>query len=86
LDGLVRAVFAGRGLQLLEVAVTSERGEEARRRSLRWARLGWEGATTAAQEERRKEEVLEIFRLLVEDSKRLPQAREFVAHWESSPW
>jgi hypothetical protein len=62
-----------------------KKSEEARRRSLRWAGLGWEGATTAAQEERRKEEVLEIFRVLVEDSKRLPQTREFVARW-GAPW
>jgi hypothetical protein len=60
-----------------------KKSEEARRRSLRWARLGWEGATTAAQEERRKEEVLEIFRVLVEDSKRIPPPREFVARWEA---
>jgi hypothetical protein len=57
--------------------------EEARRRSLRWARLGWEGATTAAQEEKRKEEVLDVFRALVEDSKRIPEAREFAARWEA---
>ena len=30
----------------------------ARRRSLRWIEALWEGATTTAQEENRKEEVL----------------------------
>jgi hypothetical protein len=60
-----------------------KKSEEARRRSLRWAGLEWEGATTTAQEEKRKEEVLEVFRVLVEDSKRIPPAREFVARWEA---
>ncbi len=43
---------------------------KARRRSLRWMELGWEGATTAAQEEARKEAILEMLRALVEDSRR----------------
>jgi hypothetical protein len=37
---------------------------KARRRSLRWMELGWEGATTAAREEARKEAVLEMLRAL----------------------
>jgi hypothetical protein len=35
----------------------TEDGGDARRRSLRWIELGWEGATTAAREEARKEAV-----------------------------
>lgn len=35
---------------------------KARRRSLRWMELGWEGTTTAAREEARKEAVLEMLR------------------------
>ena len=56
-------------------------GEEKRRRSLRWMELGWEGSTTAAREEKRKEEVLAVFRGLAEDSRRSVEAREFVARW-----
>jgi hypothetical protein len=56
---------------------------KARRRSLRWMELGWEGATTAAQEEARKEAILEMLRALVEDSRRGVKARVFVTRWES---
>ncbi len=56
---------------------------KARRRSLRWMQLGWEGATTAAQEEARKEAILEMLRALVEDSRRGVKARVFVTRWES---
>ena len=35
-----------------------ERSGARRRRSLRWMEALWEGATTSAQEENRKEEVL----------------------------
>ena len=56
---------------------------EARRRSLRWMELGWEGATTAAREEARKEAVLEMLRALVEDSRRGVKAQVFVTPWES---
>jgi hypothetical protein len=58
---------------------------KAKRRSLRWMELGWEGTTTAAREEARKEDVLEMLRALVEDSQRGVQARVFLARWES-PW
>jgi hypothetical protein len=34
----------------------------ARQRSLRWIDLGWDGTTTAAREEARKEAVLEMLR------------------------
>jgi hypothetical protein len=33
---------------------------KARRRSLRWTELGWEGTTIAAREEARNEAVLEM--------------------------
>ena len=35
---------------------------KARQRSLRWMELGWDGTTTAAREEPRKEAVLEMLR------------------------
>ena len=38
--------------------------------------LGWEGATTAAREEARKEDVLEMQRALVEDFRRGVQPRQ----------
>jgi hypothetical protein len=38
--------------------------------------LGWEGATTAAREEARVEDVLELLRALVEDFRRGVQARQ----------
>jgi hypothetical protein len=56
-------------------------GEEKRRRSLYWIELGWEGSTTAAQEEKRKEEILSVFRGLAEDSRRGAEVQQFVAHW-----
>ena len=56
---------------------------EARRRSLRWMEALWEGATTTAQEENRKEEGLWVFRELARDSKREKEVREYVP-WE--PW
>ena len=59
--------------------VQSERSE-AKRRSLRWMEALWEGATTSAQEENRKEEVLWVFRELARDSKREKEVREYV------PW
>ena len=58
----------------------SER-REARTRSLRWMEALWEGATTSAQEENRKEEVLWVFRELARDSKREKEVREYVP-WE----
>ena len=60
----------------------SER-REAKTRSLRWMEALWEGATTTAQEENRKEEVLWIFRELARDSRREKEVREYVP-WE--PW
>jgi hypothetical protein len=43
--------------------------------------LGWEGATTAAREEKRKEEILAVFKGLAEDSRRGAEVRQFVARW-----
>jgi hypothetical protein len=45
--------------------------------------LGWDGTTTAAREEARKEAVLDMLRALVEESKRGVQSRIFLARWES---
>ena len=56
-------------------------GREARTRSLRWMEVLWEGATTTAQEENRKDEVLWVFRELARDSKREKEVREYVP-WE----
>lgn len=58
----------------------SERSE-AKTRSLRWMEMMWEGASTAAQEEKRKEEVLAVFRELARDSRREREVREYVP-WE----
>jgi hypothetical protein len=47
-------------------------------RSLRWMEMLWEGTNTTAQEEHRKEEVLALFRGLVNDSKSKQEVREYV--------
>ena len=49
------------------------------------ARAGWswEGTTTAAQEEARKEAIIELLRALVEDSRRGVQVRVLLPRWES---
>jgi hypothetical protein len=44
----------------------------------------WEGTSTSAREESKKEEVLAVFRKLAEDSARGGQVREY-APWEP-PW
>jgi hypothetical protein len=59
--------------------IESERSE-ARRRSLRWMEMLWEGANTFALEEDRKEEVLAVFRELARDSKS-GEVHEYVP-WE----
>jgi len=63
-------------------AAEDDKGK-ARRRSLRWMELGWQGTTTAAREEARKEAVLETLRALVEDSRRGVKAKVFLVRWES---
>ena len=57
-------------------------GASARR--LRWMEALWEGTSTSAREENKKEEVLAVFRKLAEDSARGRQVREY-APWEP-PW
>ena len=52
-----------------------------RTRSLRWMDLLRQGASTTAQEENRKDEVLQVFRELARDSKREKVVREYVP-WE----
>jgi len=51
-------------------------------RSLIWMEMLWEGTNTTAQEERRKEEILALFRGLVKDSESKQEVREYVP-WES---
>ena len=55
--------------------------DAARTRSLRWMDLLWQGASTTAQEENRKDEVLRVFRELASDSRREKVVREY-APWE----
>jgi hypothetical protein len=52
-----------------------------RTRSLRWMDLLWQGASTTAHEENRKDEVLRVFRELARDSGREKVVREYVP-WE----
>jgi hypothetical protein len=53
----------------------------ARMRSLLWMEMLWESTNTTALEERRKEEVLALFRALVRDSTSKQEVREYVP-WE----
>ncbi len=53
----------------------------ARKRSLLWMEMLWEGTNITAQEEERKEEVLGLFRELVTDSSSRQEIREYVP-WE----
>ena len=55
--------------------------DAVRTRSLRWMDLLWQGASTTAQEENRKDEVLRVFRELAGDSRREKVVREY-APWE----
>jgi quinol monooxygenase YgiN len=57
-------------------------GEKARtrERNLRWMEALWEGTSTSAKEEDHKEEVLEVFRDLVSESRSEREVREYV------PW
>ncbi len=55
-------------------------GSEVRERNLRWMELLWEGTSTTAREEDRKEEVLAAFRELARESRSQGQVREYV------PW
>jgi hypothetical protein len=51
-----------------------------KRRNLRWLEASWEGKSTTAQEEIQKEEVLAVFRELVDESRSEGKVREYV------PW
>ena len=53
-----------------------------RKRHLRWMEFLWEGQSTISREEARKEEVLEIFKVLSELAKRGVEAPRFPL-WES---
>ena len=74
------ALYATVGRRCAMSEAQSE-GREARTRSLRWMEVLWEGATTTAQEENRKDEVLWVFRELARDSKLEKEVREYVP-WE----
>jgi hypothetical protein len=57
---------------------------KVKRRNLLWLESSWEGNTTTAQEEERKEEVLAVFRGLVSDSSDHRRVHEYVP-WQP-PW
>ena len=61
---------------------SAEDGKRKARQSTR-AGWSWEGTTTAAQEEARKEAIIELLRALVEDSRRGVQVRVLLPRWES---
>ncbi len=50
-------------------------------KNLLWMEMLWEATNTTAQEEERKEEVLGLFRGLVQDSSSKQEVREYVP-WE----
>ncbi len=52
----------------------------ARARNLRWIESMWDGTSTTAQEEGKKEELLSLVRDLANDSKNERQVREYI------PW
>jgi hypothetical protein len=62
------------------VSKTESEGSEVRRRSLLWMESQWEGASTTAQEENRKEEVLAVFHELARESRIEREVREYI------PW
>jgi hypothetical protein len=62
------------------VSEAQNESREARMRSLLWMESLWEGASTTAREENRKEEVLTVFRELVKDSQSKKEVREYI------PW
>ena len=59
---------------------TESEGSKARTRSLRWMESLWEGSSTTAREENRKEEVLAVFRELARESRSEREVQEYV------PW
>jgi uncharacterized protein YqeY len=63
-----------------DMTEAESRRTEARTRTVRWIESMWEGTNTTAREEDQKEEVLEVFRELVRESRREEEVREYV------PW
>jgi hypothetical protein len=63
------------------MSASQSENSEARTRSLLWLEMLWEGVNTTAQEEKRKEEVLALFRDLVRNSRSMREVREYVP-WE----
>ncbi len=59
---------------------TESERTEAKRRNLLWLELLWEGESTTAREEERKEIVLAVFRGLVSESRSQRTVDEYV------PW
>jgi hypothetical protein len=62
------------------VRVTGREWARVKSRNLLWLESLWEGTTTTAKEEERKEEVLAVFRELVSDSRSQGRVHEYV------PW
>ena len=54
-------------------------------RHFRWMEMMWEGHQSIAREEKRKDEVLEIFKTLDELAKRRVETPHFQL-WEESSW
>jgi hypothetical protein len=62
---------------------SSEREQQSQdEESLLWMEALWEGTSTTAREEDRKEEVLSMFRELGKDSRSHTEVREYVP-WEA---
>jgi hypothetical protein len=62
------------------VRVTGREWRKIKSRNLLWLESLWEGTATTAKEEERKEEVFEVFRGLVSDSRSQGRVHEYV------PW
>jgi hypothetical protein len=63
------------------MSASQSENSEARTRSLLWMEMLWEGANTTTREEKRKDEVLEVFHELARDSRSKQKVREYVP-WE----
>lgn len=79
---IVTAAFCATGVRKSRhMSGAQSENSKARTRSLRWMEMMWEGTTTTAQEENRKEEVLAVFRELAKNSRYEREVREYVP-WE----
>ena len=79
---IVTADFCTTGVRKWQhMSEAQSENSKARARSLRWMEMMWEGTTTTAQEENRKEEVLAVFRELAKNSRHEREVREYVP-WE----